>query len=886
MSNNSAKIGNIMLAPLGAGINKKTKVKVLELNDSNAKVEYVDPVIKQELGNRPITIKKSLLEKIGKIKVGNKIEPERWIGQIMKQFPDFINSTFLPYMVKNKVFKDKKDLTTYQKFIRDYLNLKSPYRGLLLYHGLGSGKTCSSITVAESIGNSVIVLSPATLKSNYITALKEDPVCGVKNYKNSSNKLDEKYTFISYNAPNTIEQLDRISTLDNHVIVIDEIHNLISMMVTKSRKGPEIYKRLMDAKNVKIVALSGTPIINYPYEVALLANILRGYIDVPVFFVKEAKSLDSQIIMLKQKVGELKLVDYVDNNQRYVYIYLKVKPYESEFDEVVKKVIEIAARMSVKLEYLETRKYSLFPEDEEEFREYFIEETQDGEFLKNIDLLKRRMLGLISYYRGGKPEFYPRVNPVNFIEVPMSEYQFSLAPFSYKAVRDIERDKEKAGAVQKLLGKVASTKSKNSTLKKVSSLFKVFSRQFSNFVFPAEIERPFVKKFIDTAKMKKLEKKSKKSNNALEELEKLQMENKQTEDGNFNPKDRVLIDRAMKELDKNKEEYLRDTPDGLQRYSPKMAKMLEYLDKSPGKAIVYSTFRSMEGIGIFELVLQANGWQKVDVERPEKSAGALNYAIYSGVEDEAYKEKVIKIYNDPENRYGDLLKCLMISASGAEGLDLKATRQVHIMEPYWHDVRTDQVIGRANRLNSHIDLPEKDRTVDIYRYITTLPNDVEYEEKESTDQYIYGIAVKKMKVTDEIKKTMKEIAVDCVLNAVDNERDIKCFSFGLDARGLAYKADIKEDYVYGKTEIGTKEVTKKLEPMFLDDENNLIWADKKKKLLCYFNNKECKKPLSKPPKSIRKVGVDMKTNEVFDVAGIGYGNLVKLGIVDESGKLV
>ena len=42
----------------------------------------------------------------------------------------------------------------------------------------------------------------------------------------------------------------------------------------------------------------------------------------------------------------------------------------------------------------------------------------------------------------------------------------------------------------------------------------------------------------------------------LEELEKLQMENKQTEDGNFNPKDRVLIERAMKEFDKNKDEYL------------------------------------------------------------------------------------------------------------------------------------------------------------------------------------------------------------------------------------------------------------------------------------------------------------------------------------------
>ena len=226
----------------------------------------------------------------------------------------------------------------------------------------------------------------------------------------------------------------------------------------------------------------------------------------------------------------------------------------------------------------------------------------------------------------------------------------------------------------------------------------------------------------------------------------------------------------------------------------------------------------------------------------------------------------------------------MISGAGAEGLDLKNIRQIHLMEPYWHDVRSHQVIGRGNRFMSHMDLPVGERTIDVYRYMSLLPEGEKYDEKESTDEYIYGIALKKMRVTDNIKIMMKEMAVDCVLNAVDNEKDLKCFSFGLDASGLAYKANIKEDMVYGKTEIGTKVVSKKLEPMFLDDDNNLIWADKGKKKLCYFNNKECKKPLKKAPEKVRKVGVDMKTLEVFDVEDLG--NLVKLGVVDEGGKLV
>ena len=56
-------------------------------------------------------------------------------------------------------------LLTHQKIVRDYINLYTPYRGLLLYHGLGSGKTCSSIAIAEGIKSSrtVMVMTPASL---------------------------------------------------------------------------------------------------------------------------------------------------------------------------------------------------------------------------------------------------------------------------------------------------------------------------------------------------------------------------------------------------------------------------------------------------------------------------------------------------------------------------------------------------------------------------------------------------------------------------------------------------------------------------------------------------------------------------------------------------
>ena len=56
-------------------------------------------------------------------------------------------------------------LFIHQRVVRDYLNLHTPYRGLLLLHGLGSGKTATSIAIAEGMKQSkrVFVLTPASL---------------------------------------------------------------------------------------------------------------------------------------------------------------------------------------------------------------------------------------------------------------------------------------------------------------------------------------------------------------------------------------------------------------------------------------------------------------------------------------------------------------------------------------------------------------------------------------------------------------------------------------------------------------------------------------------------------------------------------------------------
>jgi len=62
---------------------------------------------------------------------------------------------------------------------------------------------------------------------------------------------------------------------------------------------------------------------------------------------------------------------------------------------------------------------------------------------------------------------------------------------------------------------------------------------------------------------------------------------------------------------------------------------------------------------------------------------------------------------------GEVIKIFWITSSGSEGIDLKNTRYVHIMEPYWRPVRPEQVIGRARRFKSHIELPKEYQTVEV-----------------------------------------------------------------------------------------------------------------------------------------------------------------------------
>lgn len=185
------------------------------------------------------------------------------------------------------------------------------------------------------------------------------------------------------------------------------------------------------------------------------------------------------------------------------------------------------------------------------------------------------------------------------------------------------------------------------------------------------------------------------------------------------------------------------TPDEGFQHSPKMQRIVENIRAAKKadpkhKALVYSNY--LEG-GVHPL-------QKA-LEREGLSAGIFQ----GGMTDRSRRELVERFNKDQQD-------VLLVSGAGAEGLDLKGTRSVHILEPHWNKGRIEQVIGRARRFQSHHHLPEKDRHVAVHHYRSTLPRGffqkiLRKKRDKGADEYLTMLSEDKQKLIDQFHKALQ-----------------------------------------------------------------------------------------------------------------------------------
>jgi hypothetical protein len=668
-----------------------------------------------------------------------------------------------------------------------------------------------------------------------------------------------KYKFINYNGmrQSHLRELtldNTINPFDNKVIIIDEAHNFVSRIVNKMGKGEgklaiKLYELLLKAENAKIILLTGTPIINYPNEIAVVFNILRGLIktwSIKLTINKERKvsqKFFEKLFSSKVKGGNI--MDYIEYKPTSTTLIITRNPFgfvnnvkdkeyigvnineagQMDDENFINYITKLLAKndITVNPSGIRVSEYKALPDKLDDFKALFLNAKNETQ---NMNLFKRRILGLASYFRSAQENLMPKFDKSeNFhvIDIPMSDFQFGV----YEEARVQERKLELQNAKKR-------KKAQAGIYEETVSTYRIFSRAFCNFVFPRpDIKRPMPTKdeSIETAILKETaDEDLLDATSATEKINNI--------DGRYEADDvaeeldtpptasvesyEERIKSALKMLEDNKEKYL--SPDGLAIYSPKFLNILENIQdpEHRGLHLIYSQFRTLEGIGILKLVLEANGFTHFKIKRVaeqwqidinEEDKGKPTFALYTGTETAEEKEIIRNVFNgtwnylpsslarqlqeiSSNNMFGEIIKVLMITASGAEGISLKNVRYVHITEPYWHPVRMQQVIGRARRICSHQELPETLRTVDVFLYLMAFSDEqlssdesIELRLKDkskiddltpiTSDQALYEIATIKEDVTDKILLAVKEASIDCQLHSREGGKEkLKCFSFG------------------------------------------------------------------------------------------------------------
>ena len=176
---------------------------------------------------------------------------------------------------------ENNSLKDFQKVILKYLRyvkIKQGGRGLLIAADPGMGKTRIAIAVAEEFMrakihgiNKIYMISQKSLHDNFSENIE-------KYKKNTGRSIDPHY--VSLNASNFGEKV-RALNFENSVVIIDEAHKFASMVVNGSEAGVSFYKTLRDTRDVLVLFLTGTPIMNRPFEVVVYFNIIAGYALLP-----------------------------------------------------------------------------------------------------------------------------------------------------------------------------------------------------------------------------------------------------------------------------------------------------------------------------------------------------------------------------------------------------------------------------------------------------------------------------------------------------------------------------------------------------------------------------------------------------------------------------
>ena len=653
-----------------------------------------------------------------------------------------IEKTEINEICGNDVF----ELAPHQQFVRNFMSSNTPYNSLLLYHGLGSGKTCSAITIAEEYRehnsktnrlNKIMIIASPNVQINFRLQLF-DPVkltenSGVvesnscsgnkflkyinpMNIKNLSEQdiakqintlIDENYIFMGYQEfANQIQSLkgnrEAIDlTYGNRLIIIDEVHNLRNVY---DKKGASnfIYDAIKKAENIKLVLLTATPMYNSYKEIIWLINLMN----------------------VNDRRKEIKEGDIFDKEG----MFKKTGNVESGKNMLIKKATGYIS--FVRGDNPISFPHRVWP------KMFSIENTFDSKDGHAYPEKHFNRIGNLSEYQR-KP-----IVPVFLVtlgETQQNAYDYIMNETKIPDVSEIDDNEAEPDEDVEGVGLGC-----NALLGRIQALSMIYPDMSESGKISKQQKYFVGGKGLKTAMT-------------------------------YNTKDITNFEYRPEYINKGKGIFNNSE---IGKYSAKIKTICEWIKDAEGVVLIYSEF-IFGGIIPMALALEELGYTRSSSIRPSlfkedksRKKNGLKYAVITGnVHLSPPLKNEIALCTEG-NSDGAKIKVILISKAGSEGIDFKNIRQVHIIEPWYNLSRIEQVIGRAVRMCGHKELTDAmKRNVQIFLYASILYGRSSIIE--AVDLYIYRIAGVKAKQIGTVSRVLKETSVDCLLNTPLNEHSKK-----------------------------------------------------------------------------------------------------------------
>ena len=746
------------------------------------------------------------------------------------------------------------ELQPHQTFVKNFLSSQTPYNSLLLYHMLGTGKTCSAIGVCEEMRDyikqvgmtkRIMIVASENVQNNFKLQLFDERklklIDGLWNIKgcvgnkllNEINPMNMKgitrekvinqiknlinayYLFLGYGqfanyiikTMNYNEELEREkdkdkdkeqgkqgkkgktqiqvykdvkiilnkriirrlkNEFDNRLIVIDEIHNIRkSDNAETKRVAINLEYLVKSAENMRFLLLSATPMYNSYKEIIWLLNLMnmndrRAKVDVSDVFEKDGSfKPDGEEMLIRKATG---YVSYVRGENPYTFPY-RVYPNIFAPTHTFPHVRYPSYQMNLHKirDHDKNRILHLYLTTIEECNA--CGECQGCVYKYIIHNLRNKQF-TITTKKGLVKEMPSFENMESFgytlLQTPLESLIVSYPMDGLKQILDTIPPEKYTDEYS-----VDSVDEKAIIAKPIKKSKKLNIRETE--ILEGGGEDDFIVNTIDPHKL----------------TGKLGLERMMDYADEKSPPQKINFAYKKQTLDKYGRIFSREK---IGKYSAKIKNILEMIyntdtDKvSDGIVLIYSQYID-GGLIPMALALEEMGFTRygdkakslfktkpsevVDVRTMKPATDRKDFmpARYTMITGDKglspNNDFEVKGVTNDNNKDGHRIKVILISRAGAEGIDLKFIRQVHILDPWYNMNRIEQIVGRAVRNLSHKDLEFEKRNVEIFMYGTILGKS---NKEEAADLYVYRLAELKAIQMGKISRILKETAVDCIIN--------------------------------------------------------------------------------------------------------------------------